>query len=150
MMKFILSLSVLFFCIPVFSQVLNGKITDEQGEFIPFVNIRIENTSYGTVSNADGNYFIELKKGKYILKFSAPTYEVFTDTFDIKEDRTEKNIILVEKSSELNEVIIIPKTARDKGKEIMKQVIEKGVFFKTYFQNMLATRIVLPHLRKMY
>ena len=68
-MKKIIILFYLFLSTTTFCQVLTGKIIDSQGIEIPFVTIRIENTSYGTVSNAGGNYQLEVKKGNKSLSF---------------------------------------------------------------------------------
>lgn len=117
-----------------FSQVLTGKITDSQGIEIPFTTVRIENTGYGTVSNAGGNYQLEVKKGIIILRYSQTGYESFIDTIEIINKTTIHNITLTEIPNEIAEIIVIPTSAKEKGKEIMKQVIDK----REFFQNLLS------------
>ena len=47
---------------------LQGKITDTQGEVLPFASVAIAGTSKGTSSNADGFYALRLSAGEYVLE----------------------------------------------------------------------------------
>lgn len=117
-----------------FSQELNGKITDNQGIGIPHVSVRIENTTHGTVANANGNYQISLSKGRQILKFYSSGFQTLIDTIDILSASTTLNVTLIETSKEIDEVVVLPTSAKERGKEIMKQVIDK----RSYFQELLS------------
>ncbi len=52
------------------AQEITGKITDEQGNVIPGVNITIKGTTEGTVTNQDGEYSISVGTTSDILVFS--------------------------------------------------------------------------------
>ena len=129
----------LFVCIIIsffsFSQVLTGKITDYQGREISFVTIRQENTGYGTVSNAGGEYQLEVKKGRQVIKFSVDGYESVIDTIEILSQTNFHNVILSEITNKIDEVVVVPVSAKDKGKEIMKQVIDKRSYFQQLLEN---------------
>ena len=93
----LLSLFMLFLANPtLFGQVIRGKITDHHGAEVPFAKVRVENTGYGTVANAVGVYQLELKKGKYVLIFSAFGYDNHIDTVEIREEFTEHPVTLQE------------------------------------------------------
>ena len=65
-------LTVFFFLIlPVycFSNHINGVISNQNGEPLPFASVYIKNTTYGVSSNAFGEYFIELKNLENIQLF---------------------------------------------------------------------------------
>ena len=96
---------------------------------IPFAKIRVQNTSYGTVANAVGKYIMELKRGTYILQFDAPGYETKIDTVEISETNTFHDVILKPTILEIDEVSITAQSKKAKGKELMKQVIEKRPYF---------------------
>ncbi len=117
-----------------YSQVLTGKVKDSLGTEIPFVSIRIENSSYGTTSNSGGYYQLEVKKGKQIVKYSIPGYTSKIDTVEIVNQSTTHNVTLNEITNQIDEIIVVPTTAKERGKEIMKQVIDK----RSYFQDLLA------------
>ncbi len=54
--------------------VVTGKVTDEDGNTLPGVNIIIKGTTTGTISNADGNYSLEVDDPDAVLVFSFVGY----------------------------------------------------------------------------
>ena len=66
----------IFALIPTLGQAqttgkIAGTITDEQGESLPGVNIRIVDSNQGNATNADGEYFIlNIKPGTYTILVS--------------------------------------------------------------------------------
>lgn len=79
-----------------------GKVTDENGQSLPGVNIVIKGTSTGTQTNFDGNYTINAKKGD-ILIFSYLGFK--TEEITVATSNT-INIILKEDTETLDQVII--------------------------------------------
>jgi hypothetical protein len=134
MSKLLLALTLILSSFQASSQTLKGLISSNDGEEISFASIRVEGTSYGTVSNAIGNYVLELKNGTYFLNITAYGYESQRDTIVIAAPTTIHNIQLSRKINNLEEVVIIPKSDKDKGKEIMKKVIDK----RSYYQDLLS------------
>ncbi|MGV3632105.1 MAG: DUF5686 and carboxypeptidase regulatory-like domain-containing protein [Bacteroidota bacterium] len=116
------------------AQVIRGKITDKQGAEVPFAKIRVENTGYGTVANAVGAYQLELKKGRYVLIFSAFGYQNYVDTVQIKELYTDLSVVLEEPLQQLEEVVVLSQNKKERGKEIMKEAIDK----RSYFYDLLS------------
>lgn len=113
----------------IFSQSLKGKVIDNQGNELPFAKIRIKNTSYGTVANAYGNYVLELKEGEYEVSVSAIGFEIHTEKITIHENFNTLDFVLQSAIQEIEEVVIVGKTTKERGKEIMKQVIDKRSYF---------------------
>lgn len=81
---------------------ITGMVTNENGEPLPFVNIRIKGTNEGTVTNFDG---------KFILKIDIPAILLFSylgyteQTVEVKN--TDPLLIkMMPEASQLNEVII--------------------------------------------
>ena len=64
-------LFVLFLCLSFIAvshaSYIKGKVTDENGEALPFATVYIHNTTYGVTTNSIGNYFIELEPGNYSI-----------------------------------------------------------------------------------
>jgi len=104
--------------------ILKGKITDEKGEPVPFASIYVKNTSFGVSSDLKGNYFLELKNGKYTVVFSFIGFETQEQPVEIKNSTTVLNITLKESASELSGVEIYA-DKRDIAKDIMKKVRDK-------------------------
>lgn len=56
-------------------KVIAGKITDEKGDALPGVSIKIKGTTYGTVSADDGTFTINVDNADAILVFSFIGFE---------------------------------------------------------------------------
>lgn len=84
--------------------VLTGKVTDSSsGEPLPGVSIVVKGTTIGTVTNVDGIFNLNAKKGD-VLQFSFVGYK--TQEVAIQDQKT-INIGLVEDKAELQEVVVI-------------------------------------------
>ncbi|ASS49459.1 MAG: hypothetical protein A3D31_02925 [Candidatus Fluviicola riflensis] len=130
MVRLLLILCFIPFSSAVFAQLLKGQITDTFGEPIPFARVGIENTSYGTIANAQGNFQLELTYNSYTVIYSAMDYETISEKIEIQQDVTLVTIVLKEEATELEETVITVKTKKNLGKEIMKQVIDKRSYFR--------------------
>ncbi len=93
------------------SQEIKGKVTDEQGEGVPGVNVTIVGANQGTITDIDGNYNIEVEKGK-TLRFSFMGFK--TQEITIK-NQTLLNISLATDAVGLNEYVAIGYGTQKKG-----------------------------------
>ena len=103
--SFILTLIFLVFWAGISAQTITvkGVVTDAQGETLPGVSIKVENTKTGTITNADGEYTVNVSpKGK--LTFS---YLGFTSTSVNVNNQTTINITLKEDRKLLDEVVVV-------------------------------------------
>jgi len=103
---------------------ITGKITNEKGEPLPFVNIIIENTYKGTTSNNDGNYELNIQQsGNYTIIFSFLGYKTVKKNITVKTLPYVLNVTLKEESVSLNEVKV--STTENPANAIIRQAIEK-------------------------
>ena len=110
-------------------QSLKGKVIDKNGEPIPFAKVRIHNSSFGTVANAIGIYQIEIKSKNVVLLISATNYRAKKDSINLVSGLNTRDFILEDHVQVLNEIVIVSKTKKERGKEIMKKVIKKRALF---------------------
>ena len=99
-------LLILLLCpIFIFGQTsINGIVTDEiSSSPIAGVNVLVKDSNTGTATDFDGNYSINLKKGD-ILSFSYVGYKTQQVTLG---DQTSLNIVLIEDTSSLDEIVVI-------------------------------------------
>lgn len=83
---------------------VTGTVTDENQETLIGVNILVEGTSTGTVTDVDGTYRLDLPDGNVNLVFSYTGYAEQTVSVN---SRSAINVILLETASQLNEVVVI-------------------------------------------
>ena len=83
---------------------VKGIVTDEKGERLPGVNILIKGTTRGISTNNNGEFSIDLPNDKSSLAFS---FVGFKSQEVVVGNRTQLNIILIQDSKSLAEVVVI-------------------------------------------
>lgn len=82
---------------------VTGQVTDQKGQPIPGVTIKLKGSSFGVVTGTDGKYSIKSPNGSGILVFS---YIGFITREVAITNHTTIDIILEEDTKALNEVVV--------------------------------------------
>ena len=89
----------------VADRTISGKVTDEKGDAVPGVNVRLKNTSKGVATNANGIFSISIpEKGASTLVFSFVGFE--TQEINVG-NQTQLAVKLMPSQETLNEVVVI-------------------------------------------
>lgn len=83
---------------------VTGKVTDEKGEGLPGVSVRIKGTQSGTVSNANGEFEVVVADPAPVLVFSFVGYK--TQEVPVG-DKSTVTVSLQPDDKSLNEVVVI-------------------------------------------
>jgi TonB-linked SusC/RagA family outer membrane protein len=104
--KLIYSILFSLLSLQVMAQLkISGKVTSSQDNSpLPAVSIRIKGTTAGTLTDANGNYTIQLSDANNVLVFS---YTGFTTQEVSAAGKSVINVQLKESSSALSEVVVI-------------------------------------------
>jgi Outer membrane cobalamin receptor protein len=113
-MKFAATISLLLcLCqIQLFAQnkvQLSGKVTDSSGWPIAFATVGVENSSKGTYTNDNGQYTLNLEKGKYKIVVSSIGYKSFHEEITLNGSK-KQDFVLEESSVNLEGVNIYGKS----------------------------------------
>jgi TonB-linked SusC/RagA family outer membrane protein len=105
-------LGLMIFCTgAIFAQqgIINGTVTDANGDPIIGANVYIEGTTQGTVSDIDGNFSLpDITAGSVQLSVSFIGYLTETQTVTVGDGvSVEANFILIEDLQQLSEVVVI-------------------------------------------
>lgn len=92
--------------------VLNGKVTDQKGDPIPGVNIFIQNTTIGTISEFDGNYSITIPNDAQFVIFSYIGYLKIVEPIN---NRNIINIVMSEDTQQLEEIVVTGYSSQKKA-----------------------------------
>ncbi len=84
--------------------VITGTVTEQSGEPIPGVNIVVKGTTNGVITDANGKYSISVPSKDAVLIFSFVGF--ITHEFTVAEQK-EINVILVEDTQEIEEVVVV-------------------------------------------
>ena len=82
---------------------IKGTISDETGEPLIGVSVKIQGTTIGTITDLNGNYTLEVTGDKPILEFSYIGYK--TITLSVAGTKS-FNVVMKEDSQQLGEVVI--------------------------------------------
>ncbi|MDY0780793.1 DUF5686 and carboxypeptidase-like regulatory domain-containing protein [Tenacibaculum sp. IB213877] len=121
---------------------LKGKVVDEFKNPLPFVNVYIKGTPYGTTTDDEGRFSFWMKKKRGTLEVSFIGFQ--TQTLKVTPKTKFLNIVLKEGSNVLEEVIVVtkPKKRLKKKenpayrilKEIWKRKRKNGVALVDHYQ----------------
>lgn len=86
------------------AQQVSGRVTDSNNQPIPGVNVVIEGTSKGTVTDPDGNYSLTLEENENVLAFSFVGF--VTERVEVN-GQSVINVTMEEDVNTLDEVVVI-------------------------------------------
>lgn len=117
---------LLLFCLTVSSTAMaqfqiSGKITETNGEPVPFASIYIKNTTKGVSANADGVYKFTTEKGTITLIFKAIGFKTVERSLVVNNNIVANQVLGIESYS-LNSV-----TVRSDAEDPAYAIIRKAV-----------------------
>jgi len=126
-MKHLLTLALCFLCFSALAQKeLKNKISDF-GTLMPIesASIYVQNTTIGTVSNADGKFVLQVPPqfAKDTLVISSIGYKSFKTT--VSDFDNTQEIYLEEDVASLDEIVLVAETRPKTGNDIVLKAIEK-------------------------
>ncbi|MFD2512775.1 DUF5686 and carboxypeptidase regulatory-like domain-containing protein [Pontibacter locisalis] len=132
MRPFCLQLFLFILLLPVltYAGTLRGRITDENGQGLPFASIYIKETASGTASNDQGFYQLQLPAGTYTLEFKYVGYRAKSETVTIGEGTQELNVQLLPEVLNLKEVVV-----RAADEDPAYGIMRNAIRLRKYHQN---------------
>ncbi|CAL2106964.1 iron complex outermembrane recepter protein [Tenacibaculum sp. 190524A02b] len=94
---------------PVMGQVITGKVTDENGRGVPFINVIEKGTTNGVSTSDDGDFSINVKKLPATLVFSSIGFKTVERTVNATSGIT---VVIEEDSGILDEVVLTGNRAK--------------------------------------
>ncbi|MFD0993513.1 DUF5686 family protein [Tenacibaculum geojense] len=142
-MKLNLAILLLVLTTTIQAQItIKGKVVDEFDNPLPYVNVYVKGTTYGTTTDDDGSFSFSSKKKRGTIEVSFVGFQ--TQTFKITPKIPFLNIILKEEANVLDEVVVVtkPKKRLKKKenpayrilKEIWKRKRKNGVDLVNHYQ----------------
>ena len=120
--------SIFFFQL-VHAQGIRGRITNFQGETVPFATIYVPEISTGTTSNIDGNYELKLPEGDWKVLFQYLGYQSQTREVTIGKAFQEINISLENQNYQIPEIKVLA-SGEDPAYYIMRRAIALAPYYQ--------------------
>jgi TonB-linked SusC/RagA family outer membrane protein len=81
---------------------VTGKVTSQEGEALPGVNVLLKGTNEGTITDSDGNYRIKAKEGILVFSFIGFTAQEISI-----DGRTRVDVVMSEDIVTLEQVVVV-------------------------------------------
>ena len=110
-----------------FSQVkISGQIKDEKNNPVEFIEVQLQNKDSiifkSELTSVEGKFILETEKGKYTLLVRQLGIIYHKQDIDVNQDTTLGVINIIEKTQELQEVVITSK------KKLIERKVDRLVF----------------------
>ncbi len=112
---------------------LSGKITDNEGQAMPYVTVHIQGTTKGTTSNDDGLYSLSVENGTQTIVYRFVGYKTQTRELKIEGANKELNVQMQEEVYNLGNVEV-SQNALDPAYQIIKNAQAYRKFYKNQAQ----------------
>lgn len=106
---------------------IQGRVTDANGEALPGVSVRLKNSTIGTITDANGQFKLDVAQASDVLIFSFVGYSTQEVTVGSQK---QLSVQLVSANQELNEVVVVGYAQVKKGAETSAVSMVKGVDLK--------------------
>ncbi|MEL6537157.1 MAG: DUF5686 and carboxypeptidase regulatory-like domain-containing protein [Bacteroidota bacterium] len=107
---------------PVLSTPIQGLVTDETGEPLPFVSVYLQGSTQGVATDLDGKYKLEVTPGTYQVVYQMMGFDTQTLEITVAATPVVKNVIMVSTAMELAGVTIM-----SSGKDPAYAIIENAM-----------------------
>lgn len=111
------------------AQGIRGRITNTQGEAIPFANVYIPQLSTGTTSNIEGRYDLKLPEGTWKVLFQYLGYQTETRELTIGKTFQEINVQLITQDYQIPEIKVLA-SGEDPAYYIMRRAIALAPYYQ--------------------
>ncbi len=111
---------------------VNGRISDENNQPLPYAIVYVAGTSIGTTANGEGLYSLDLTDSTYDISFRMIGYKLLTKRITVSKTPVELNVNLVPESVSLKEVTII--AGEDPAYAIIRAAQDKRKFYRDQVQ----------------
>jgi len=117
----------------VSAQGIRGRITNAQGEAIPFANVYIPQLSTGTTSNIEGRYDLKLPEGSWKVLFQYLGYQTETRELTIGKTFQEINVQLVTQDYQIPEIKVLAS-----GEDTAYYIMRRAIALAPYYQKQVS------------
>src|ERR1035437_2835911 len=106
----------------LYAQKVSGTITDEKKRPIPYATVFVKELNFGTATNENGRFEIQLNQGDYTLTFQSLGYESQVKKIQMNSANQQISLVLKERVYLLKEVVVAA-GKEDPAYAIMRKVI---------------------------
>ncbi|CAN5278825.1 DUF5686 and carboxypeptidase regulatory-like domain-containing protein [soil metagenome] len=103
--------------------VITGIVTSIGGEPLPFANVYVQGTTFGTTTNGEGNYRLDLSAGTYQIVYQYIGYKKKITEIVVGTGTQRQDMVLEAEDIRIQEVVV--NAGEDPAYPIMRKAIEQ-------------------------
>ncbi len=111
-------------------QMVSGRILNEKNQPIPYATIYIPETREGTISNAEGNFQLQLSRGNYRMVIRSLGYIQVEKNINVNSDSIFVDVIMQTQQFEIKEIKVFP-GKEDPAYFIIRKAIAKAPYYRS-------------------
>ncbi len=119
--KLVILFSAVIFSATAFAAKLSGRVSDKGNEPLAFLTVNIEGTTVSTMTNINGEYFLELKDGFYHVVFRYIGYRTETRNIEIRGEDVTLDVTL-----EPQAIVLVEANVNGNGEDPANEIIRKA------------------------
>ncbi len=112
-----------------FANRISGKVTDIDGNALPFASITIKGTTRGVNANNAGEYSLNLNNGSYTLVCQFVGYTKVEKQITVTNENKTLDFVLTQQGLTMDEVVI------QKGEDPAYEIIRNAIKKRSYYNN---------------
>jgi len=112
-----------------FAQVIMGKVVTELNQPLAYTTIYVQETKTGTITNAYGNYSIQLDKGTYNLTIRSLGFIQIEKEVKLNTDTLFLDLVMKRQEFQIKEVKVFP-GKEDPAYFIIRKAITKAQYYR--------------------
>lgn len=132
-MKQVIPLLFLLFPIILKAQGIKGTVSDNNDQPVAYANIYVPELKTGTTSNINGQFELQLPKGKWKILFQYIGYQTVDREFDIQNEFQTVQITLQPQNVQLKEIKVLAS-----GEDPAYYVMRHAIAMAPYYNNQVA------------
>lgn len=116
-----------------YAQVVRGKLTNADGEAVPYASVYVKETKLGTTTNDKGEFVMKLDPGSYHVIFRCLGYETVEKTVKVGNSNVTLNASMQMRSYEID-MVVVGKSKED----VAYGTVRKAISMAPYYQNQVS------------
>lgn len=110
------------------AQIVQGTVTDQDGDPVSFVAVFVKGTSYGVLTNGKGEYVLELASGEHTVVFQMSGFREEERKITVNGPIKLNMKLIIE--DEVLDMVVVKSDREDPAYEIIRSAISKRKMYK--------------------
>ena len=117
------------------AQVVEGVVSDPEGQGLPFAGVYVKDSTYGISTDRNGRFSLVLDPGQHVLVVTYVGFKPYESEVSLVRGERVLVQIQLERSTQVMGAAEVVADPKDKAKEIMKKVRDARKTFNANIQN---------------